>query len=128
MNKESFMQGLQGLTPLALVAYVLVQPGVLYAGGPDLSYLTNTVGGIGGLVETAVPVLIALGLLGFIWGLVTFIFSSGNEDAKEEGKRKMIWGIITLFVIVSVWGLVGLLNQVSGVQQGTGFVIPDTNL
>jgi hypothetical protein len=85
----------------------------------DSSFFTNAITAIGTLVNLIIPVLIALGVLFFIWGLVQFIFASGDEAAKDEGKRKMIWGVIALFVIVSVWGLVALLNQVTGVNQTT---------
>ncbi len=72
------------------------------------------------LISGAIPVLIGLGALLFVWGLVVFVLntSRGNEDGIENGKRLMIWGIIALFVMVSVWGLVGVLNQFTGIEQG----------
>jgi hypothetical protein len=85
---------------------------------PNIDYVDGIVGTLGDFIEQLVPIVIALGVLFFIWGLVQFIFASGDEAAKDEGKRKMIWGVIALFVIVSVWGLVALLNQLTGVDQG----------
>jgi hypothetical protein len=60
--------------------------------------------------------------------MATFIYASGNEDAIEGGKRKMIWGILALFTIVSVWGLVALLVEITGVQQGAQVTVPDYEL
>jgi hypothetical protein len=85
---------------------------------PDLTYIEDAVVSIGALVEQLIPIAIAIGLLFFIWGLVQFIAASGNEDAKETGKRRMVWGILALFVIVSVWGLVDLLADIAGIETG----------
>lgn len=58
-----------------------------------------------------IPFLVALALLYFLWGLAVFMFKSGDEKAIEEGKSKMIWGVIALFVMISVWGLVAVLQD-----------------
>ncbi len=85
----------------------------------DASYLVDSIAEIQRVIGVAVPLLIAIALLVFIWGLVVFIAQSDNEQARTAGKQKMIWGIIALFVIVSVWGLVNLLQQLTGVDEGT---------
>jgi len=90
----------------------------------DFSWITSLATAVGDLVSLLIPIVIAIGLLFFIWGLVTYIAASGDEAAKEEGKRKMIWGIIALFVIVAVWGLVALLGEVVGVGQGSTVTTP----
>ena len=90
----------------------------------DLSWLNSLVASVGNLVAMLIPVVIAIGLLFFIWGLVQYIAASGDEAAKDEGKRKMIWGIIALFVIVAVWGLVALLGELVGVGQGDTVITP----
>jgi len=103
-------------------------PVAAFASGPDLGYVDSAVSEVGELVVQLVPVVIAIGLLLFIWGLVQFIMASGDDEARAVGKRKIIWGIVALFVIVSVWGLVGLLNDLTGVEQGTEFEAPATGI
>ncbi len=66
-----------------------------------------------------VPLVGALGLLAFIWGLVKFIFYAGNEDKIIEGRRLMTWGIIALFVMTSVFGLVTFLQNAFGFQNNS---------
>jgi len=88
---------------------------------PNLNFFQSLLQQVGALIEVAVPILIALAVLLFIWGLIKFIFASDNDEARAEGKKVMVWGIIALFVIVSVWGIVALLNQVTGVEQGQGY-------
>lgn len=103
-------------------------PAFLFAQGPNFNYFETAVNSFGGLVEQLIPIAIALALLMFIWGLVKFIIASGDEAAKDEGKRRMVWGIIALFVIVSVWGLVQLLAGIAGVDVGGNIDAPGVNM
>lgn len=75
-------------------------------------------------LQIAVPVLVILALVLFVWGVVVFIFNSGDEKGREEGKKKIVWGLVGLFVIVSVWGLVYLLSTITGIFGHTGINAP----
>ncbi len=79
---------------------------------------------IGDLIGTATPIIVALALLFFFYGLAKYILNSGDEEKKSEGKSVMIWGIIALFVMVSVWGLVNLLANTFEVNDGSTIDIP----
>lgn len=61
------------------------------------------------LIRTAIPVIFGLALLVFLWGLAKFIFrvGGGDEKAVSEGKNLMIWGLIALFIMISLWGILG---------------------
>lgn len=79
-------------------------------------------GNIQGLLTSALtiintvllPLIVAIALVFFFWGLARFILAAGDEEAKERGKRLMIWGIIAFFVIVAVWGIVNFLVNAFG--------------
>lgn len=90
-------------------------------GGPICSTNFVTVGDIFNwatcmLSNSIVPFLFAIALVIFVYGVVKFIKESDSKQ-KEEGKNFMIWGIIALFVMVSVWGLVNVLNVTFGVRN-----------
>jgi len=104
-------------TKLLIVSASVLSALVFGAAATDLNFFTGLVTQLQSLVNLLVPLVIAIGLLLFIWGLVQYIVVSGDEAATEEGRRKMVWGVIALFVIVSVWGLVALLGQLTGVGQ-----------
>jgi TM2 domain-containing membrane protein YozV len=55
--------------------------------------------------------VVALALLYFFWGLARFILNAGGGKEQEEAKAIMLWGIIALFVMISVWGIVRLLGE-----------------
>lgn len=57
------------------------------------------------LATIATPIVAGLALWLFFLGLQGFIISAGNEEAREHGKKVMLWGIISIFVMVSIWGI-----------------------
>ena len=68
-----------------------------------------------GIVNQLIVFIIALALIYFFWGLVKFIFKSGDATAREEGREIMKWGIITLFVMVSILGLIKFVGTALGI-------------
>ena len=75
-------------------------------------------GTIGGLVNAIIPILIAGALAYFIFGVIKFVIAS-DADAKGDAKTIVVQGIIGLFVIVSVWGLVGVVQSTFGIGTGS---------
>ncbi len=72
----------------------------------------------------AVPIVVGLGVLFFLWGLALYILSAADETKKAEGRDIMVWGVITLFVMVSVWGLVELLQNTLQIKSDPAPPIP----
>ena len=87
---------------------------------PQTQNLFALVTSIKDILDLLIPIAVTLALLFFIWGLAQFILASGDEEKRSEGKRKMGWGIVALFVIVSIWGIVTWMQNVLGIQN-----IPD---
>lgn len=105
-----------------IFAILTLAPTLVFA--QQLGNLETLVQSIGKLVELALPIVVGLALLAFFWGLVKFIFSQGDETAKEDAKKIMIWGIIALFVMISVWGLVKFIGTALGIDQGETITVP----
>ena len=95
------------------------------ASAQNLGNLKTLIESIGNLVGIALPIVVAIALLAFFWGLVKFIFAQGNEEAKTDAKKIMIWGLVALFVMVSVWGLVGFIGDSLGINQGDTIIVPE---
>lgn len=70
------------------------------------NYITAT----NGILNLAIPVVIGLAMILFLWGTARFFFSGGDEKRLEDVKRLMVWGIVTLFVMVAVWGIIDLVQ------------------
>lgn len=71
--------------------------------------LTDMLDILNGIINTLLPIIVALALLYFFWGLAQFVLSAGDEAKRSEARSIMIWGVIVIFVMVSVWGLVNVL-------------------
>ncbi len=105
-----------------LYTALVLTPSLAFA--QTLNNVQVLLGSISRIVDASLPVVLGLALLGFFWGLAKFIFSSGDEEAKEGGKRIMIWGISALFVMVAVWGLVGFIADALNIQTGGTVIVP----
>lgn len=68
------------------------------------------------LLNTVIPIVITIALIYFIWGVAQYVTAKEDED-KEAARNIMIYGTIGLFFIVSIWGIVLLLVQFTGVQD-----------
>ena len=74
------------------------------------------------IFRALIPLLFGIALIGFLWGVAQFILNADNEEKRREGKKIMVWGIIGLFVMVSVWGLVAVIGGTFGIGVDPGAV------
>jgi hypothetical protein len=61
-----------------------------------------------------VPLVFTLAFLFFLWGMVMYIRGADDVKQRAEGKKFIYWGIIGLTVMVSVWGIVKIVNTTFG--------------
>lgn len=74
------------------------------------------------IINLIIPVLIALSLLVFFKGLVSFIAHAGSEAEVKKGRNLIVWGLISLFVMVSIYGILAWM------QANFGFSTPFHNV
>jgi predicted membrane protein len=70
--------------------------------------IISVIGKVKGILDAVVPVIIGLAVIYFLWNVAKYVLSA---DGKEEARTGMIWGIIGIVVMVSVWGLVALVQN-----------------
>ena len=78
------------------------------------------------IVSLIVPLLITIALVIFIWGIISYITAGADEDKRAEARNVILYGVIGLFAIVSVWGLVAIIQNTFGVTD-TGTITPQYN-
>ncbi len=91
-----------------IIAGLFFTPAFAFA---RLENVSDIVTSVGRIINICIPIVAALALLYFFYGLAQFILHSDDSDAQKEGKSRMIYGIVALFVIVAVWGLVGFIGD-----------------
>ncbi len=83
---------------------------ILNSVGNILDFVTCTI------VRSIVPLLFSLATVGFIWGVIQMVINPEDAEKRKQGKMYMIWGIVALFVMLSIWGLVSILSNTFGIN------------
>src|SRR6185436_17218531 len=98
----------------------------MFAFAQALQPLRNLVVAVGSILNLLIPVLIAAALVVFFWGLVQYIRhpEGGGEGHGASGRSVMIAGLISLFIMVSVWGIINLAQNALGVQGNAPVQVP----
>ena len=91
-----------------IIAAALLVPGLAAAQQTQVRNVWDIFGFIRNILDVLLPLIIAAAVVYFIYGVARYVLA-GSDDAKEAAKQKIIWGIIALFVMISVWGLVNIL-------------------
>lgn len=68
------------------------------------------------IVFTALPILITMSLLIVFFGAARMIFNAGDTSAIASGKALLFWGVITLFVMIGLWGIVFIIQTSFGLR------------
>lgn len=71
----------------------------------------------------AIPIIVLLIFLFFVYGIADFIRKSGKGDDIAEAKKRIVWGVVALFVTFSFWGIVQLLTS-DFFGEKPGFIAP----
>jgi uncharacterized membrane protein len=98
---------------LGLTMMVLALPVATFA----QSGLFDILARVRGLVAALVPLIIGLAVLYFLWGVLKYV-TAKDSDKQKEATSTMVMGVIVLFVMVSVWGLVALLQDTFDIDSG----------
>lgn len=80
----------------------------MIASADTINNVWNIFGFVQKILNTVLPLIIAAAVVYFVWGMFG-LFLASDEDKKEKAKTTVIYGIIAIFVMVSVWGLVNIL-------------------
>ncbi|MEK7208691.1 MAG: pilin [Patescibacteria group bacterium] len=75
----------------------------------DFKSLIQTI--IENIFNPLVALILTLALVYFLWGIVKYLQAVGDETKRKEGISMMTYGVIALFVMVSVWGLVKVIKN-----------------
>ena len=56
-----------------------------------------------------IPVLFGIATVIFLWGVIVYITSGGDEEKRKEGRNYIIYGLIGLFVMIALWGIINVM-------------------
>ena len=129
--KKALQKGLLALSvAVASVPLVLAQTQIIIGAGAQQgqvngSALLSLLALAQALVNNLGIFAIGVAVLAFFWFLIKFIMQGGESaEAKSASLKGMAYCVLALFVMVSIWGIIGLLGSITGVNQGGSIPIP----
>ncbi len=66
------------------------------------------------ILNPFIVLLFAIALLYFLIGVFKFLSNTENADEREVGKSHMIWGIIGMFIMMSVFAIMQIIGNTIG--------------
>lgn len=103
------------LTPF----FALAQGVVTTAPGQNILNLFIIVDRIARFV---IPTLIVIAVAVFFWGLIKYIWGQGKDHSL--GRNIMIAGLASIFVMVTLWGIIAFFQNTLGVSNAQGYLTP----
>jgi hypothetical protein len=73
--------------------------------------LAGLVAWLASIMNQLIYLILGASLVVFLYGIFKLAFVDGlKPESREQARKFMFWGIVSLFVMVSVWGLVNILK------------------
>jgi len=96
--------------------------GLAYAAVTVPTVVDNSLKKINELIINPVIVLcFAIALVVFLAGVFKYIKNASNEQARTEGGRHIVWGIVGMFIMIAVYGILHMITNTFGLD---GSLIP----
>lgn len=98
-------------------------PLVTFAQSANPNHLFSIVDALRLFLNRIIPILIVAAIIYFIWGVVQYVLVKDIEE-KAQARDKMVFGLIGIFVILSIYGIVYFIGSTLGIGQGGSAAIP----
>jgi hypothetical protein len=70
------------------------------------------------LGNSFITIVISLAVIWIVVNVFVYLIA-GSEDKRKEGGLRILYGVVGLFVILSIWGLVAILKNSFGTGNNT---------
>jgi len=98
----------------------MLLPFVAFAVVDFTGFITN----IQTLINKIIPVIIAITVLVFLWGVANYIMSAGDEEKRKEARQFIIWGLVGFVIMLGIWGLINVFVTAFGLGGGNQIEAP----
>lgn len=72
---------------------------------------------INALVQPAIGLMLAAAVFFFLWNVFNVIIKNDQPEELAKLKSKVIWGVVAIAAMLSVWGLVRVLVSSTGLDN-----------
>lgn len=96
------------MSRILLTISILLMPAAVFAAAPHT--FQELADDIADILESLTALLVLAGVAVYFYGISTNLLKIGEME-KEKVRDYFFWGIIVLFVMVSIWGILHLLQD-----------------
>ncbi|MES2087474.1 MAG: hypothetical protein V4467_00620 [Patescibacteria group bacterium] len=86
-------------------------------GGGAITSIAGLLNRAIGVINLLIPFLVGLGVFVIIYGIFTYISQAADEEARKQARDFIMWGVIGVVLMLSVWGLVNILYNTLGIDN-----------
>ena len=61
------------------------------------------------ILSPILSIIFLLAFVYFIYGIYGMIASDGDSDKRENGKKSILWGVVGMVIMLSVYGILNLI-------------------
>lgn len=101
-----------------LPAFLVVFP--LVAGAQGLTNIIRLANNVLTVLYIVLVIVFVLALIVFSWGIVKYLTAAGDTNKLKEARPFLFWGIIGLFVLAAIAGLIDFLADAIGLDSSLG--------
>ena len=108
------------------LAILFTSPLFAYAQNPDAEPVKSVLTNFQTLLTVVIEILITFAFVVFGWGIIKLISAggSGNQKKITDAKRILTYGIIGIFVLSSMYGILAFIKTYLGVPDNTPITVP----
>jgi len=99
-------------TTASTTVFMLMVP-MVAVGGEYFGEVDDLFTRFGGFIDgVLIPLVFTLALFIFLWGMFRFfIWGQANEEDRAKGRQLILWSIIGMAFMVSIWGIVAIFSE-----------------
>ena len=97
----------------------LAAPVIVHAQGLDRLITVAT-----DLINFALAILIGIAIIAFFWGLLRYLLSAKGGPEQNKASMLMVWGLVAIFVMLSIFGIVRLMQVTFGLEGASSVDAP----
>lgn len=68
------------------------------------------------ILNPVIVLLFTLALVVFIFGVMQYLLNPVNDEERERGQSHILWGIVGMAIMVSVWGIMTIIVNTLGID------------
>ena len=68
------------------------------------------------IVNPIITLMVGIAIIYFLWGAFQFIKNAESPEERKKGGMNMLWGVVGLFIMASVYGIMNLIIGTIGAK------------